>query len=440
MSRDVKARPVLVVGHLPAWQKALADEDATDRVVFVEEPDVVRKRGVEEHLADPDPDDGAEFELVTWEYQRGGAADRFHAAHPKLDPAAILPGVEYAVPFAARLAERYGVPGAGIAAASLLSDKALLRQVTRAAGTANPRSERVTSPAEVRAFMRSVNGRVVLKPANRQASVGTQVLRELREVDVAWDECTQQDEGLYAPDRGRPLVMLCEQFIAGDEYSVELLVRDGDSLFSNITEKHLFPGPRPIELGHAVPAPIPAQLDALLVAETLRVIEAVGFGSGFVHCEWIVMDGVPYIVECAGRMPGDLIMPMINRAWKTDMVSAFVSVMRGVELAAPLPRTPVAGSGVCFIRADPGEVISVHGLNDARAIEGVLAAEVYVEPGDRTFALRSSWDRVGHVYATAATAEQALSLARYAATLITVDVLADQASRHATCDEAPTRR
>ena len=62
------------------------------------------------------------------------------------DPVAILPGVEYAVPFAARLAERYGVPGAGLGAATILSDKALLRAVTSEAGIPNPRSERVPQP------------------------------------------------------------------------------------------------------------------------------------------------------------------------------------------------------------------------------------------------------------------------------------------------------
>ncbi len=409
-------RPILLVGYSLAWQEVLAD--ATDPVVFVEEPDVARKRDVDEHLA------GSDAELIRWEYQLAGAADRFYLAHRDLDPVAILPGVEYAVPFAARLAERYGVAGAGLGAATILSDKALTRTVTREAGIPNPRSEHVHDPGEVRAFMAACDGPIVLKPANRQASVGTQVVDDEAKVAAAWRECTQQDEGIYAPDRAKPLVMLAEQFVAGEEYSVELLVRDGEPLFANVTEKHLFDGPRPIELGHAVPAPIPPALTGLLVAQTRRVLDAVGFGSGFVHCEWIVMRGVPYLVECAGRMPGDLIVPMIDQAWKTDMVGAFVTVMRG-DLPAPLPQRAAAGSGVFFIRADPGEVVSVSGVEAARELDGVISAGVLVEPGDRVNELRSSWDRVGWVYATAGTPEEALELACDAAALITVDVLTD---------------
>ncbi len=411
-------RPILLVGYSLAWQAVMANEDATDPVVFVEEPDVARKRNVDEHLA------GSPAELIRWEYQLPGAADRFYLAHRDLDPIAILPGVEYAVPFAARLAERYGVAGAGLGAATLLSDKALLRTVTREAGIANPRSERVHGPGEVRAFMRDVGGPIVLKPANRQASVGTQILRDPGAIDAAWDECTRQDEGVYAPDRDKPLIMLAEQFVSGDELSVELLVRDGKPLFANVTEKHLFAGPRPIELGHAVPAPIEPALTKLLVRQTRRVLDAVGFASGFAHCEWIVMDGVPYLVECAGRMPGDLIVPMIDQAWGTDIVAAFATVMRG-ETPAPLPTTAAGGAGVCFVRAEPGEVVSVSGVEEARALDGVLSADVLVAPGDRVNELRSSWDRVGWVNAVAATPAEALELAKRAAALITVDVLAD---------------
>lgn len=412
----MNARPILLVGYSLAWQEVMAN--AADPVLFVEEPDVARKRDVDEHLA------GSDAELVRWEYQLAGAADRFYLAHRDLVPVAILPGVEYAVPFAARLAERYGVPGASFGAAALLSDKALLRAVTREAGIPNPASERVSSPDEVRAFMAACDGPIVLKPANRQASVGTQVIRDAAAVERAWMECTQQDEGIYAPDRAKPLVMLAEQYVAGDEFSVELLVSDGEPLFANVTEKHLFDGPRPIELGHAVPAPIPPALNDLLVAQTRRVLGAVGFGSGFAHCEWIVMHGVPYLVECAGRMPGDLIVPMIDRAWRTDMVGAFATVMRG-ELPPPLPTEAPAGSGVVFVRADPGEVVSVSGVEAARALDGVLSADVLVSPGDRVNELRSSWDRVGWVHTIADSPEEALELARRAAALITVDVLTD---------------
>jgi biotin carboxylase len=412
---------ILLIGYSMAWQQVIGEYRGDDGVTFVEEPDVVRKRDVRDSLKSAEP----ACELVEWEYQRPGAADRFFLAHRELRPAAIVPVVEYAVPFAARLAERYGLPGAGACAAELLCNKHLLRQVAGEAGVANPRSQAVTGPDDVLAFMRAFGAPVVLKPANRQASVGTRVLRSAGEVQDAWLECVAQDEGIFVPDRPRPLRMLVEQFVEGSEYSVELVVRDGEALFCNVTGKLLFGGSRPVEQGHIVPASIPPALTSLLRAETLRVLDAVGYASGFVHCEWIVMDGVPYLVECAGRMPGDSIVPLIMQAWKADVVGWFLRVMRGQALDETLPQRAPGGAAAWFLRAAPGEVVSVRGIDEARAMEGVTSAEVGVSPGDRTFELRSSWDRVGYVLTTAATGAGALERARLAAGAITIDVVGE---------------
>jgi len=341
------------------------------------------------------------------------------------------------VPFAARVAELYGVPGASARAAEVLCDKHLLRQVAGEAGIPNPCSQPVQGPAEVSEFMRAHGGRVVLKPANRQASVGTRVLRELEEVQAAWQECVAQDEGIFVPDRPRPLRMLVEQFVEGDEFSVELVVRDGAASFCNVTGKVLFPGARPVEQAHTVPADIPPAMTDLLRRETLRVLAAVGFRTGFVHCEWIVSAGVPHLVECAGRMPGDSIVPLIMRAWDVDVVAWFLAVMRGDALEQTAPAAAPGGAAAWFLHLPAGEVASVGGLDDARSMEGVTSVEVSVKPGDRTFELRSSWDRVGYVLTAAPTAGAALELARRAAQRIAIDVVAGAGGDAVAMDEAP---
>ena len=329
----VKSRPILLVGYSLAWQEVMAARARPTRSCSSRSPtSPASATSTPTSPAAPRSSSAGSTSSrapPTASTSRTAAWTRRHPARRRVRRA-----VRRAAGRALRRAGRR--PGA----ATILSDKALLRAVTSAAGIPNPRSERVQSPDEVRAFMYACDGPVVLKPANRQASVGTQVVRDIGAVDAAWDECTQQDEGVYAPDRAKPLVMLAEQFVAGDEYSVELLVRDGEPLFSNVTEKHLFDGPRPIELGHAVPAPIGIGLRERLVAQTRGVLDATGFHSGFVHCEWIVMDGVPHLVECAGRMPGDLIVPMIDTAWGTDMVGAFATVMRGASSPGRCRRRP----------------------------------------------------------------------------------------------------
>jgi biotin carboxylase len=361
-------------------------------------------------------------ELIEFEYQRPGAADAFFHQHRHLRPSAVIPGVEYAVPFAARLAERYGVPGTGLGAAQVLRDKALLRTVAGAAGIANPRSLPVDGPQAVRAFMAEQGGPVVLKPANRQASVGTKILFDPAEVDGAWSECTLQDEGVFVPGRGLPLQMLVEQYVQGDEFSVEMVVRDGRPLFGNVTAKTVYPGPRPVELGHTVPADLTGAETERLLAETERVLEAVGFGSGFVHCEWIVCQGTPYLVECAGRMPGDGIVELIRKAWRFDVVELYLAVMEGRSFPEEVPQEAPAGAAVWFLHVEPGEVVSVDGVDEAEAVPDVVSVAVGAKPGDQVHELRSSWDRVALAIACSTDTAQALRRAQEAIDRITITV------------------
>jgi biotin carboxylase len=409
--------PVLVVGYTMAMQKALDKFMPDDSCAFVDEPTVARKRDAAQHLIEARATTG----VLEWEYQLPGAADRFANAHPDLAPAAVLPGVEYAVPFAARLAERYGVPGATYGGAAVLRDKHLLRLVSAEAGIRNPRSVPVTGPGEVRDRLAEW-GTVVLKPANRQAAVGTRVLSDPAEVEAAWADCTDQDEGIYQPDRGIEVRMLVEEYVRGREFSVELMSTGGRRVFGNVTAKELYPGDRPIEIGHTVPADVSAELTERLLAATDRALASVGFGTGFVHCEWIVDgSGEPCLVECAGRMPGDGIIDLIEYAWDVKIVEAYLDLMRGRPVEGLPASAPRAGA-VWFLHPGAGEVVDVTGVEEAEASENVLGVSVVVHKGDTVGDLRSSWDRVAMVEAGGSTTDEALRTAQQALELIRIQV------------------
>ncbi|MGC4755546.1 ATP-grasp domain-containing protein [Micromonospora trifolii] len=400
--------PVIMVGLTWGSVAAIGVFQPDDSVIVIEEPDVVRKRGLRSKVRDA----AVIRELVEWEYQLAGAADAFYKAHPDLAPAAIAPLVEDATVFAARLAERYGLPGASMGAAQLLHDKSFLRLVTRSAGIPNPASQAVADPEQVRAFMTAQPGPAILKPADRQGSVGVRIVRSVDEVDDAWAECVTECLALTGraevPDRPIPVRMSVERYVCGREYSVEMLVSTGRPVFANVTDKNLYPGPRPVERGHLVPADIPADLEALLREQTERVIRAVGFDTGVVHCEWIVENGRPYLIECAGRFPGDEIVDLIEWAYDVELVRAYWTLLRGQPLARPLPRRAGQYAAVRFLHARPGVVESVGDLDAAYAVPAVVTCGYLVEPGARTREPRNSLDRVGFAATCAMTPAEAV--------------------------------
>lgn len=378
-------------------------------VVLVEEPDIVRKRDVEAALGEF-PVVGA---LLAIEHHDWRTAERAYDAARASRVASVVPVVEYATPFAARLAELHGLPGATLEAALSMRDKHRLRRVTGAHGVRNPRSLLVETLEEARGAVAAIGGPVILKPADRQGSVGAVVLRDPAGLDRAWAASQQRDEGALAPDRAPSARTLVEELVEGPEFSVEALVREGRILFANVTAKELFPGPFPVERAHVVPAPLPAAETERLVAATARVVEATGFDTGIVHCEWIRAVEGPTLVECAGRFAGDGIIDLVCRAWGFDIVAAYQALMRGEDPGA-LPTQPAKTASVRFLGGRDGVLADLAVDPAAVSREGVVAHFLMAKPGDRTVTPAMSWHRLASVIVEAADAEAARALAESA--------------------------
>jgi hypothetical protein len=75
----------------------------------------------------------------------------------------------------------------------------------------------------------------------------------------------------------------------------------------------------------------------------------------------------------------------------------------------------VGGGCVQFLVAPEGELAEVTGVDEARAIEGVLDVRIYRQPGHVFGPLLRGADRAGAVIAVGDSREQALERARAAA-------------------------
>ncbi|HTJ70952.1 MAG TPA: ATP-grasp domain-containing protein [Actinospica sp.] len=392
-------RSVYIIGFAPEWpdwtlRPSGAYPDSGCRVVFVEEPDVARKRRVREAVAEYE-----HCELVEIEYQLPGALERFLARHPDAHPAAVVPGIEYAVPFAARLAAHYGLPGAGAAAADALRDKALLREITAAHGVPNPVSRRAESAADLAAFADRHGFPLIVKPADRQGSVGTRIVTDAADLERAWADVREQDEPGITPDRPIPPRMLVEEFVPGPGFCVIMLVAGGEPVFATVAAKGLFPGDRPVECWHQIPADIPDEAARRMIEQTRQVVAAVGMADGVVGCEWILpSDGTPRLVECAGRLVGDLLIPMTELAHGIDVPGALIEILTtGHAPKVDLTWTAQRHCSVQFLAADPGSTLRAADPLAVYELPGVLLADVFLTPGERVPVLRSSHDRIAAV-------------------------------------------
>ncbi len=385
-------------------------------VLVVEEPHVIEARGVHtaaavhrcvaEVLAAPTQDEARAGELAL-------------LVPRPLGVRAVMPAVEYGVVGAAALAAAWGLSGAGTDAARLLRDKLALRRAAAGRDISQPAFAEATGPADVDALRSRHGGRCVLKPANRQASLGVVLMDPEDDTADAWRHTVAADEPRLRVRYADTARYLVEERLDGPEVSVEALVHEGVVGFLNVTAKQVLPGPYPVELGHTVPAhedgPGGVARDALADA-TAELVAAVGFSTGVLHAEWVLSKGRPYLIECAGRLPGDHIPDLVDLAYGGEgLLAGLLALLSGHGPRPPRPAARAAAIRFLPTPAAPGAVIrSVSGIADAEALDDVRQVVVALREGTEIGPVTNSWQRAGHVIATGTTSQEAARTAEHA--------------------------
>ncbi|WP_405783121.1 ATP-grasp domain-containing protein [Streptomyces sp. NBC_00859] len=405
----------VLVGYSADLLRILDGFLAPDSVLVVDEPEVLATRGARDRTSEI-----ACFADVIPAPVQDGAAHRLpDLVAPPPGTRAVLPGNDYGVVAAAVLADAWGLPGAGTEAARVFRDKRRQRRLADDAGIPQPAWREVADAAEAAQFAAGCPHGFVLKPATLQSSEGVQLLDPGADIEAAWRHTTARNAtgGTMRIDAG-PLAYLAERRLTGPEFSAELLMREGVPLFFNATAKRLLGGVYPVEMGHVVPAPAGDGVDTVLRESMMALARAAGFRTGIMHGEWIVEGGVPHLVECAARLPGDQIHRLIELAYGWSLLENWFVVMTGAA-PARVPEEP-AGAAIRFLDAPHGRVTSLTGLDAARSVSGVSDVNVAVDVGSLVEPIRSSWERSGFVIATGPDGEGAEAAARTASERIVI--------------------
>jgi hypothetical protein len=174
---------------------------------------------------------------------------------------------------------------------------------------------------------------VVVKPAARHASSGVLACERPEEVaDLL---------GTYPHHE----TLLIEQRVAGQEFSVESLVRDGEIRFAAVTRKETTETHERtfVELSHTILAgPVRVagrDVGALLTEANRRVLTGLAFENGVTHSEWRVTDaGEPFLMEIAARTPGDGITVLYHLACGAPLEDPIIAIALGERVDYPPPR------------------------------------------------------------------------------------------------------
>lgn len=306
-------------------------------------------------------DDILDSRQLTWAVdelsKRMGGIDRLFGAYEQLQ-----------VPLA-EVREELGIEGMRPEVANRFRDKSEMKDVLRANGLPCARHVLAESADEAVAFATKIGFPVVVKPPAGAGSIAT---------FKADDEAALRDAvSKAAPRHGDPA--LIEEFIVGDEYSLETISIDGKAVWHSLT--HYYPNPLDVVRNKWIqwcvvsPREVDdAKYDDIRDAGS-RALTALGMETGLSHMEWFRRrDGSIAISEVAARPPGAQITTLNSRAHDIDFVRAWTEVMIFSRFEKPTRKYAV---GIAFLRGQGnGRIKHVHGLDVVAREMGKLVVDV----------------------------------------------------------------
>lgn len=326
-------------------------------------------------------------------------------------------GQEESMGLAARVAEDLGIAANSAESVHRLNDKVALRRLLDEHGLSPVKHADAADWRSAAALLPGFELPVVVKPTQLSGSRGVVLVRDLAEFE-AW--------GAALDETGYTGPVLVEEYLTGQEFSVETISVHGAHHVIGVTHKRLGPPPLFVEAGHAHPAPSSSGGDAIAAigAVVVAMLDAAGYRTGPAHTELRVTPSGPRIIESQARLGGDRIPRLVELATGIDLERAVFAALAG---RAPAPRTRPDVAWIHYFALPPGVLRSVSGLDEIRALPFVDELSFPFEPGARVPFTVDWRSRHGFVVVSAASHEEAaLRVTRVEALLqVSVDDLAE---------------
>lgn len=202
---------------------------------------------------------------------------------------------DIAAPTVAYVNEKLGLRGIGIEKADLFTDKSKQRDFCKENGLAIPDYAICETPDEANLLLQKY-GKIVIKPIDSQSSRGVYIITSRNELEEKYKETVSWSN--------RRKVFLAEEYIEGDEFTVDGLVINGRHYPLCISMKEMYPQNPNISRTQTY-SYFSDKYDYDLLRKTNKeLIETMGLSMGLTHSEYRAYNGRYYLVEVGARGGG----------------------------------------------------------------------------------------------------------------------------------------
>jgi biotin carboxylase len=359
------------------------------------------RKYLKDYLQVPRIMDEADVTARVAEWLRGKEVDRIES---NWEPLQIL---------AAKLRERFGVPGMSVDTVMGFRDKMLMKERVAAAGLRVPYAFRCRTQNEIREAAERVGYPLIIKPIDGAGSADTYKVRDATELESVLQKTQHVRE------------VSCEEFIEGEEFTFDTVSIEGTPAFMNVAQY--------------LPKPLIARSEEWISPVIItvrdmeqqrlqggielgrRVLKALNMGSGFTHMEWFLKpNGEAVFGEIGCRPGGAHLVDQMNVTCDVDLFREWARVACWRSFEGNTRR--YYNAGIVFKRAlGQGRITRITGMEDYRRRFGrYLVTEALLPVGTH----RRDWKKTllsdGHLILRHPNWDDAFKICMAAATDVTM--------------------
>jgi biotin carboxylase len=312
---------------------------------------------------------------------------------------------------AARLRERFGIPGMSVDEVTGFRDKQLMKERVKAAGLRVPHSFRVRTEKETRAAAEQIGFPLILKPISGAGSADTYKCSNQAEFEAVLKVMRHISEAS------------CEEFITGEEFTYDTICVAGNPLYENCAA--YLPPPLIARSNEWISPVIITVRDLTRQRQGIqlgrKVLKALKMGDGFTHMEWFLTPkGEAVFGEIGCRPGGAHLVDQMNYTGDVDLFREWARVVCWHAFEGSTVRK--YNAGIIFKRAlGQGKITRITGLGDyLKRFGHWVVEEQLLRPGTQ----RRNWKNTllsdGHLMVRHPDWDEAYKMSFAAATDITL--------------------
>ncbi len=311
----------------------------------------------------------------------------------------------------AELAKYLDLKGISPESAKNCKDKIMTRRILEKHKIPIPKWKQVTKKS-ISSEAKILGFPIIIKSSNNSGSRGSTKVYTAKGLLQAYD---------LAKKNSTNSKVLIEELLDGDEQSVEILFdHNKKCIFLNIVDRYFSEGKWSIELGHVNPTKLNKKTQKELFELTKESAKSMNINFGVFKADTIITkDGIK-ILEVTPRLSGGF------DSQKTTPISSgrnFIKAAMTLALDMPLEKNDLIHkkkkfSAVWTVLPNPGKIKTIKGVDIAKRMKGIKEIIIMKQKNDKLPKIIDSAKRPAYVISEASSYNQALNIAKKAATKI----------------------